>query len=296
MRAETEINQKSFVVQGIIDWCEVSFGSQSPADVSRNNQILLGQAKGIYDLVQSAECHRDRIHHARNDEKIYRPLFRKSHKGRSCCVYSCAEGILFLVRGRDRQSIANEKIKMIDHKNPPLDPVSIEDVKKLISVSDTRDKAIFLTLLDTGLRAAELLALNVEDVNLITGCILVEHGKGDKVRTVYIGRQTRKALRKYIDHTGPLFLTDEGERLTYWGLRQIVRRRSEQAKIESPQIHSFRRLFALTMLRSGVDVYNLSMLMGHSDTQVLQRYLKLTEADNRQAHMLGSPVDHALGK
>jgi len=49
------------------------------------------------------------------------------------------------------------------------------------------------------------------------------------------------------------------------------------------------------MLRSGVDIISLQKLMGHSDIQILRRYLQQTEEDIRQAHKLGGPVDHLLG-
>lgn len=184
-----------------------------------------------------------------------------------------------------------KRIKTPDNHAPLLDPANPEDIKRMIAKSGSRDKAILLTLLDTGIRASELIDLDVEDVNLITGMVYIRHGKGDKPRTVYIGRRTRQALRAYAKHQGVLFQTDKGERMTYSGLRQIVRRRALDANVPAPPLHSFRRLFAITMLRAGVDIYSLQILMGHSDIQVLKRYLKLTQADTLQAHLKGSPVD-----
>ena len=55
-----------------------------------------------------------------------------------------------------------------------------------------------LFLLDTGVRASELVSINLEDVNPITGDILVRVGKGRKPRTVYLGSKSRKALRAYL--------------------------------------------------------------------------------------------------
>jgi len=89
-----------------------------------------------------------------------------------------------------------------------------------------------------------------------------------------------------------LWVTDEGERLAYSGLRQIVRRRAAKASISEPSLHSFRRAFAINMLLGGVDIYSLQTLMGHADLQVLRRYLKQTTEDIAQAHGLGSPVDN----
>jgi integrase/recombinase XerD len=89
-------------------------------------------------------------------------------------------------------------------------------------------------------------------------------------------------------------VTVKGTRLTYWGLRQIVRRRAEKAGVRLPSLHSFRRAFALYTLGNGADIYSLQTLMGHSDLTVLRRYLKQTEADLREGHRRARPVDNLL--
>ena len=101
----------------------------------------------------------------------------------------------------------------------------------------------------------------------------------------------RAYLRLRRDKKPALWVTRNGERLTYWGLRQIIRRRSFQAGVDTPSIHSFRRAFAVNMLRAGVDIFSLQKLMGHADLQVLRRYLALTTEDIARAHRIGSPVD-----
>jgi site-specific recombinase XerD len=65
-----------------------------------------------------------------------------------------------------------------------------------------------------------------------------------------------------------------------------------EAFIELPALHDFRRAFALKMLRSGVNVYALQKMMGHSDLQVLRGYLAQTEADLRNDYEGKSPVDN----
>lgn len=152
-----------------------------------------------------------------------------------------------------------------------------------------------LVLLDTGIRANELVSLNLEDVNPVNGDILVRVGKGRKPRTVYLGSKSRKALRAYLklrqDPSKALWITDEGERITYWGVKMLMQRRANQAHVKTPMLHAFRRFFALTCLRAGMDVYSLKELMGHADLQVLSRYLKQTNQDIREAHHRASPVD-----
>jgi site-specific recombinase XerD len=129
-----------------------------------------------------------------------------------------------------------------------------------------------------------------------TGEILIHHGKGGKSRSVFIGKASRKSMRAYLKHRlndyPALWITEDGERLEYGGLRAVLCRRSKQAGIQAPCLNSFRRAFAINMLRAGVDVFSLQKLMGHADLQVLRRYLAQTTEDITQAYRLGSPVDN----
>lgn len=103
----------------------------------------------------------------------------------------------------------------------------------------------------------------------------------------------RAYLKTRNDSSPAAWVSDEKERITYGGLRAIIFRRAKQAGIKKPSLHSFRRAFAINMLRAGVDVFSLQRLMGHADLQVLRRYLAQTTEDIAQAHRLGSPVDKA---
>jgi integrase/recombinase XerD len=187
----------------------------------------------------------------------------------------------------------------------PIEPVAFNTVSQMIKVckrgtyTGDRDAAIFLCLLDTGARASEFLSINIDDINQARGDILIRQGKGHKPRTVYIGKQSKRALRRYLswrdDQCPALWVTHPrfgSERLTYDGLSEIVHRRANCAKVEEPSLHDFRRAFALAMLRDGVDVFTLAKLMGHEGITVLQRYLKQTNLDTEEAHRRAGPVDN----
>ena len=187
----------------------------------------------------------------------------------------------------------------------PLEPVPLYTVKALCDAcpkntfTGIRDRAIFLSLLDTGARASEFLNMDLDDMNPITGEILIREGKGRKPRTVFIGQKSRKALRKYlrlrnVDHLALWVTKDQTQRLTYYGLKSMVVRRSRSAGVKTPALHAFRRQFALSCLRSGMNVYHLQNLMGYSDLQVLNRYLKQTTKDVSDAHRQAGPVDNSL--
>jgi len=98
-----------------------------------------------------------------------------------------------------------------------------------------------------------------------------------------------KAYRDDGDVDQPRF---GSERLGYDGLRGILTRRAQEAGVEEPALHDFRRAFALSMLRNGTDVFTLAKLMGHEGITVLQRYLKQTNLDTEEAHRRAGPVDN----
>lgn len=184
-------------------------------------------------------------------------------------------------------------------------PFSIEDVKALTSVCQSgsftgnRDHSIFLFLLDSGVRAQELCSTGMADTDLNTGSVIIRHGKGGKARTIFLGRKTRRALRSYVrgrqDHSDALFVSTNRERLTYNRLRRLLDRRAKLAKLENkPTLHDFRRAFALNMLRNGAGIFALQRLVGHSDFQIMRRYLAQNDKDSQMEHVRASPVDNGM--
>lgn len=203
-----------------------------------------------------------------------------------------------------------EEFEPSDWKNPirkvkapkvpvePLEPVSRKDIERLLSTCSKnwygeRDKAIILTLMDSGVRASELCSLNLNDLELSTGTLEIRQGKGRKPRVTFVGRQARRAIRQWLKQrgydSGALFTNQQGDRLTYWGLRQIIRRRAEQVGIEEPGLHDFRRAFCLHQLQAGVNETTIARLMGHTSTQLIARYSKQTRGN--LASLYRSPAD-----
>jgi len=189
------------------------------------------------------------------------------------------------------------KVRAPKVRSEPLEPVSMADLRKMIAGSNVRDKAILMALLDTGARAAEFIAMNIEDLDLRSGAILILHGKGAKRRIVFLGKKALRATLRYLrvrpdaPSSAPLWATDEGGRMTYTGLRMLVKRRAIAAGVSVPALHSFRRAFALVSLRAGMDVYSLQRLMGHADLSMLRRYLAQTQQDLAEAHARAAPTD-----
>jgi len=184
----------------------------------------------------------------------------------------------------------------------PLEPVSIETVKRMLAgcgqdETGLRDHSLLLALLDTGMRAGEVVAANIGDLDLAEGTLLIRRSKSRKARVVFLGRKSRRALAAYLRKRGdagpgePVWATAAHGRLTYAGLRSIVERRAQAAGVKAPSLHSFRRAAAILMLRGGADPVSVSRILGHGSLAVTLRYLKQERADLAAAHGKAGPVD-----
>lgn len=212
----------------------------------------------------------------------------------------------WLVREGDLPSSPMKRVRAPRVPERTIQPVPISSIRAMLRVCDqetlagARDHALIRALLDTGCRAGELLGINLEDVALKTGAILLRNCKGGKSRVVFLGRKSRKALLRYLRKRGPLegqsalWVSRSGDRLTYWGLVSMLKRRARKAAVEAPYPHDFRRAFALASLRGGMDIVTLQRIIGHSDLAVLRRYLAQTAEDLRAAHEVAGPVDRLL--
>jgi len=213
------------------------------------------------------------------------------------------------------QGWANPIAKVHPPKLPQelLEPLDLENLRAMLGTCrprtfyGDRDRAILTALLDTGCRASEFLALSIADVNMLTGAVLIQHGKGNKARVTFLGAKSRRALIAYLRHRGggqppkgaiggeALWVTSQGSRLTYTALRDVPRRRAREAGVPEPTLHSFRRGFAINALRAGVDLVSLQRLLGHSSLAVVSRYLRQVEGDLQAAHQKAGIVDRLLG-
>lgn len=162
-----------------------------------------------------------------------------------------------------------------------------------------RDRALVLFLLDTGLRAGELCRLRVKDVQMDTGEVQVFPYRVGKTRPrlVYLGKQSRKALWKYLadwqdtDIDDPLFLNDEDGQLTVRALEGTLKMIETTSQVTDCHPHCFRHTFAIMYLHRGGDVFTLKRFLGHATLAVVLRYVAIAECVTASAHRKASPVD-----
>jgi integrase/recombinase XerC len=146
-----------------------------------------------------------------------------------------------------------------------------------------RDKAIMELLYSSGLRLAELLGLDLTDLDLRDRTVRVL-GKGSKVRIVPVGRQAIAALQAWLAERAGLadvgetavFVGERGRRL---GPRIVQRRIARWARLqglpEHVHPHRFRHSFASHLLESSQDLRAVQELLGHANISTTQVYTHL---------------------
>jgi site-specific recombinase XerD len=158
---------------------------------------------------------------------------------------------------------------------------------------DRRDEAILRTFVETGLRAGELLALNVPDVDLGRGLVTIRRGKGGVGRYVPISPQAGAAIDRYLRarrhhrlaSSLALWLaeTGGGQRLGYHGLRVALLARAHAAGVEGFHIHKLRHTFASRWLATGGSEGGLMSVAGWRTREMVDRYSRSTAAERAAA-------------
>ena len=188
--------------------------------------------------------------------------------------------------GRPRMSASRIRVKSAKRQIVPL---SIDEVARFWSSFRTaRDLAIVGLMLLQGLRSAEVLALNPEDV-LLSEAQLRVRGKGNKLRFLPLAPESAQLLHHYLRLERPdpcsaaLFVSlkgrSRGTRMTAAGLRSLFRHHRHSTGVTLANPHRFRHTFASDMVRAGISLPALMQLMGHADIQTTLLYVQVTPQD-----------------
>ena len=156
-----------------------------------------------------------------------------------------------------------------------------------------RDKAMLELLYATGIRASELINLNIQDLNLRSGVLYCRGSKG--VRSIPVYPSAVVAVSDYIYRmrgliTGPesgnaLFVNLNGGRLTRQGFWKIVKGYATEAGITKEITpHTLRHSFALHLLENGASVKDIQTMMGHADISSTQVYVQLLDSHVKQVY------------
>ena len=193
--------------------------------------------------------------------------------------------------GRPRVAISRLRVKTAKRNIVPL---SVNEVSRFWSSFRTsRDLALVGLMLLHGLRSAEVLGLNRDDV-LFPEAQLRVRGKGNKIRFLPLAPETIQLLDHYLRVERPdpcaaaLFVSLKGRvrgsRMTPAGLRSLFRYHRQTTGVPRANPHRFRHTFASDMVRAGISLPALMHLMGHADIQTTLVYVQVTPLEVYQQY------------
>ncbi len=169
-------------------------------------------------------------------------------------------------------------------KQPKLLPKNIltpQEAKRLIESiptkkpRDIRDRAILEVMYATGIRRAELVNLSIYDVEMQTGTMRIEHGKGDETRLVPLTASAQSALKLYLEESRSCFAIEPGQinlfvssrsggKLDAADIVRIVQKAARAAKIKKHITpHTLRHSCATHLLKGKADIRQIQKLLGH---------------------------------
>jgi integrase/recombinase XerD len=189
------------------------------------------------------------------------------------------------------ERVLKRKIKL---KVPNFLPRAIApgDVRKLLgAIEKTRDRALILVLLRTGMRIGEVLHLNVRDLDIRERKIHIYEGEKNCLgRVVYLSDDALMAVRLWLNKRNPqkqyLFHGLHHRPLGYTQARNIFVRHLSEAGLQHKgyTIHSLRHTFASELLNAGMRLECLQLLLGHRDIEMTRRYARLTDKSREEEY------------
>jgi site-specific recombinase XerD len=196
----------------------------------------------------------------------------------------------------NEEEITDSPMRRMSPPHVPDKPVPVippEEITRLLAVckgrrfEDRRDEALIRLMIDTGIRVAELVGMDRDDVHFDYQTISVL-GKGRRLRSVPFGSKTSEAMDRYLRarrhhhfaELPSLWLGSKGP-FTAWGVRQMLDRRCAKAEIGRINPHRFRHSAAHEWLAAGGQEGDLEMLMGWSKSSGMTRRYGRSAAEER---------------
>lgn len=193
----------------------------------------------------------------------------------------------------------NQKSRPKITDNASVTYLTQEEVSEMISnikheAKDTmvnRDLCLFMLGVTTGLRAAAILQINIEDVDLDNGIIHVVE-KRSKTFDVLLGTKVKKILKKWISDretyfgeadTNALFISQYGQRISYDAFRKLLLKYAEGVTEKKVTPHVLRHTCATNLYDQTGDIYLASAQLHHSNISTTQRYANISNKKMKEA-------------
>jgi integrase/recombinase XerD len=189
----------------------------------------------------------------------------------------------------------------------PRNVMTVAEAEKVLAVPDlslamgVRDRAMMEVFYSTGIRRAELVHLNLYDIDRERGVMMVREGKGKKDRVVPVGARALAWIDKYLADVRPdlaggaddgtLFLSAYGQPLGVERLAEIVREAVNDSGIgKRGSCHMFRHTMATLMLENGADIRFIQAMLGHADLKSTEIYTQVSIKALKAVHTATHPA------
>lgn len=183
----------------------------------------------------------------------------------------------------------------------PAEVANILDAIDLSGATGLRDRALIELMYSTGLRRAEIVNLDIPDLDFERGLLRVRKGKGNKDRVVPMGSRAMLWLERYLEEVRPrwvledvgkaLFLSKRGTRINVDWLSAIVKRIVAAAELsKTGACHLFRHSMATSMLDNGADIRHIQEMLGHTDISSTQIYTRVSITKLKEVHTQTHPA------
>ena len=210
-----------------------------------------------------------------------------------------------IVRGNEAEFIERPKLKKALPKT-----LSVTDVDKLLDIElktpfDYRNKAMLELMYGCGLRVSELVALEINDIDM-TNCLIRIVGKGNKEREIPIGEYSIYYLVEYLKvrekllkkkSCTKLFLNNHGNGMTRQGffknLKVILK---EKGLNEAVSPHTLRHSFATHLINRGADLRSIQEMLGHADISTTKIYTRISDEKVLDDYDKYHPRSHKQGE
>lgn len=205
-----------------------------------------------------------------------------------------------------------KSIKLPSQPKPlPRVILDTDEIKELLKVPDMRcnsgyrNRIILEILYDTGVRAAEMAAIQTADLDLPGGYLYIRQGKGAKDRVVPLSSRVASLVGNYLlmirpamirkgsskDH-GYLVVNRWGGKMTPTAVWAVVKRCAKLSKLtKNVTTHTFRHSCATHMLKNGAPIRHIQELLGHESLESTQIYTRVTINDLKKIHARYHPSE-----
>ena len=193
---------------------------------------------------------------------------------------------------------------------PAVESVTSDDLRRLVDAADSldvcrtrlcscRNRAIVRFLVDTGLRASELLRLVLADVDLRGRTVRVSaESKSRHERLVYYSKDTARRLESYLrerecrcPRCPALWVTEGGKPMRYATLYYVICHLARLAGLATSP-HKLRHTCATLLLENGLPIHDVQRILGHSKLSTTEIYLHSSDGKRRERYGRAAPMDH----